>query len=308
MATVLAVRGVTKRIGGRTIVDNISFDVQEGEIFGLLGPNGAGKTTTIRMIVGLAKPSEGSIAVCGHDVHTDHRNAMRQIGTIVENPELYPYLSGLENLRQFARLSGPVDAAKIDSIVKLVGLEERIRDKVRRYSLGMRQRLGVAQALLSDPKLLILDEPTNGLDPAGIREFRELLQSLARQGISILISSHLLSEIELVCTRVGVIHRGKWITTASVSAMKEEAAGTDSVLIHVSSAEAAIAALIAAGAKGLKFHEVSATTIAVDGIGHSLNPVLRPLLDEGIAIMRIEERRSNLEDIFLEITGGALHG
>ncbi len=178
MTTILSVRDVKKVIGKKTLVENISFDVKQGEVFGFLGPNGAGKTTTIRMLVGLIKATEGTISIGGYSIKENFREAMRQIGSIVENPELYTYLTGWENLKQFARMLGDISDERIIEIAEMVHLDERIHDKVKTYSLGMKQRLGIAQALLGNPKLLILDEPTNGLDPAGIRELRNLYISL----------------------------------------------------------------------------------------------------------------------------------
>jgi len=305
METVLQVEGLTKTIRGRTLVDHISFEIGRGEVFGLLGPNGAGKTTTIRMLVGLAKPSEGRIRIGGHDVASERSKAMRHVGTIVENPELYPYLSGLENLRQFARLSGGVSESRIQDVIRLVGLEERIGDKVRRYSLGMRQRLGVAQALLHEPTLLILDEPTNGLDPSGIREFRELLRSLATQGTSVLISSHLLAEIELVCDRIGVIQKGKWITTATVADLQGQSRHNRLVL-HVEPAATALAALQRI-APDLQPEQIGDHQIALTAPSGSLNPLFTELLQANVNIRRVEERISTLEDVFLEMTGGDDH-
>ncbi|MCX7568755.1 ABC transporter ATP-binding protein [Tumebacillus sp. DT12] len=302
MQPVLQVEGLTKAIKSRTLVDNISFEIGRGEVFGLLGPNGAGKTTTIRMLVGLARPSSGRIAIDGHDVQKDRSAAMKRVGTIVENPELYPYLSGLENLQQFARLSGNITEARIRDVVRLVGLEERIGDKVRRYSLGMRQRLGVAQALLHDPALLILDEPTNGLDPSGIREFRELLRSLAAQGTSILISSHLLAEIELVCDRVGVIQQGKWVTTATVHDLQQRSQ-QNRLILHVDRAELAHDTVWSV-ASDLQPVVEGPGLLSVDRPSGSLNALLGSLIKANIEILRIEEQSSTLEDVFLEMTGG----
>jgi ABC-2 type transport system ATP-binding protein len=181
---VLSVRGLTKRIGRRTIIDNLSFDVYAGEVFGFLGPNGAGKTTTIRMLVDLIRPTEGTVTICGKDVHKDHEDALAFVGSIVENPEMYPFMTGWENLEHFAALLPNVPPGRIEEVTKIVGLDHRIHDKVKNYSLGMRQRLGIAQALLGKPKLLILDEPTNGLDPQGIKELRSFIRNLASRGMS----------------------------------------------------------------------------------------------------------------------------
>src|SRR5438045_7315144 len=208
MEPVLVARNLTKVIGKRTIVDNISFAINAGEVFGFLGPNGAGKTTTIRMLFGLIKPTHGTIEICGFDVRRNFEQAMRNIGCIVETPDLYRFMTGRENLEHFARMLGARDA-EIERVASLVNLAHRLDQRVGTYSLGMRQRLGIAQALLGRPKLLILDEPANGLDPAGIREIRELLRSLAREReMSVFVSSHQLAEIELSRDRVASIY--KW--------------------------------------------------------------------------------------------------
>ena len=209
---IISLQNVTKRIGRTTIIDDLTFDVPQGEIFGFLGPNGAGKTTTIRMIVGLMSTTKGQILIKGKNIKTEFEQAIRHVGAIVENPEMYKYLSGYLNLVHYARMVPGVTKERIDEVVKLVKLENRIHDKVKKYSLGMRQRLGVAQALLHRPSLLILDEPTNGLDPAGIRELRDYLRQLTRtEGITVIVSSHLLSEMELMCDRVAILQQGKLV-------------------------------------------------------------------------------------------------
>ncbi|ANS77168.1 ABC transporter ATP-binding protein [Paenibacillus yonginensis] len=214
--SVLEVRHLRKKIGRRWIIEDVTFNVLAGEIFGFLGPNGAGKTTTIRMLVDLIKPTKGTIEICGYDVRRQPEQALARIGAIVENPEVYPYLTGWENLEQFARMLPGVDAARIQEVVELVRLDQRIHDKVRTYSLGMRQRLGIAQALLGRPKLLILDEPTNGLDPKGIKEMRDFIRRLAEQGMAVFVSSHLLSEIQLLCDRVAIISSGRVLAVGCV--------------------------------------------------------------------------------------------
>lgn len=216
MKPVIALRNVTKVIKGKKIIDDLSFDVNAGEVFGFLGPNGAGKTTTIRMIVGLIRITSGSIKILGKDIVNEFEEAIKPVGAIVENPEMYKFLTGYQNLQQAARMTG-ASKEKIDEAVSLVRLDNRIHDKVKTYSLGMRQRLGVAQSLLSDPKVLILDEPTNGLDPAGIREFRDYLRSLAREkNIAVIVSSHMLAEMEMMCDRIAIIQKGKLIDIQSV--------------------------------------------------------------------------------------------
>lgn len=214
---ILSAQNLSKTIGKREIVHQVTFDVYEGEIFGFLGPNGAGKTTTIRMLVGLIRPTRGTVVIGGHDLNKNFLQAIRHIGCIVETPELYPYLTGRENLEHFARMMDPLSKERIDKVVDMVELTDRIDDLVKTYSLGMKQRLGIAQALLGNPKLLILDEPTNGLDPAGIREMRSFIKRLSREnGIAIFISSHILHEIQLLCDRVAIINQGKIIKTGRV--------------------------------------------------------------------------------------------
>jgi ABC-2 type transport system ATP-binding protein len=213
----LSVQNLKKMIGKKEIIKGISFDLKEGEVFGFLGPNGAGKTTTIRMLVGLIKPTSGSVRICGYNIEDQFQKAMQNLGCIVENPELYPYLSGYNNLLHFSRMIEGIGEERIKEVTELVGLTERIHDKVKTYSLGMRQRLGIAQALLGNPKVLILDEPTNGLDPAGIREMRQFVRYLAqKEGLSVLVSSHLLSEIQLLCDRVAIISKGSVIRIDTV--------------------------------------------------------------------------------------------
>ncbi|MGG4034852.1 ABC transporter ATP-binding protein [Paenibacillus cisolokensis] len=221
--TVLSVRGLRKKIRGKWIIHDVTFDVRAGEIFGFLGPNGSGKTTTIRMLVNLIRPTEGEILICGDNVVRHPELALRHVGCIVENPEMYDYMTGWENLEHFARMVKGIDAARIREVADIVGLEDRIFDKVKTYSLGMRQRLGIAQALLGRPKLLILDEPTNGLDPKGIKELRAFVRMLADNGLSLFISSHLLSEIQLMCDRVAIINKGRVLAVGEVEELIAQA-------------------------------------------------------------------------------------
>ena len=209
MMNVLEVKDIYKKLGKREIIKGVSFSVKEGEIFGFLGPNGAGKTTTIRMLVGLITPNSGSIKIMGHDIRKEKIEALRNVGCIVENPDMYNDLTGIENLRFYADLYGNISKERIDEVVEIIGLKDRINDKVKKYSLGMKQRLGLGQAILCNPKLLILDEPTNGLDPVGMHEFREIVKNFAKENNSaVFISSHILSEIEQVCDSYAVINEG----------------------------------------------------------------------------------------------------
>ena len=220
---ILEIKKLTKRFGERIAVNNVSFSVASGEIFGFLGANGAGKSTTIKMLTGLTTITSGDAYICGYSVKYKFENAIKNVGAIVEMPEFYNYLTGYQNLKYFAKLSNIKDKPQIDKVVSIVWLSARIHEKVSKYSLGMKQRLGVAQALLNNPKLLILDEPTNGLDANGIREFRSLLKTLAhKNGIAILISSHILSEMQLLCDTVGIIDNGVLVETNSIDKIKQE--------------------------------------------------------------------------------------
>lgn len=207
---ILHIEGLDKKIGSKQILKQISMDVRQGEIIGLLGPNGSGKTTLIRIIVGLLKQNSGSVAINGFKHDTEFEQAMEAVGAIVENPEFYPYLSGWENLKHFANMHKKITDERLDEVVERVGLTSAIDDKVKTYSLGMRQRLGIAQAILHRPKLLILDEPTNGLDPAGMKDFRDHIKELAEEeGTAVLFATHLLREVEDLCDRVIIIQKAR---------------------------------------------------------------------------------------------------
>ncbi len=219
---VLQLKRLMKKSQDRTIVNDLSLDIYPGEVFGLLGPNGAGKTTTIRMIVGLSTYSTGEIIIGGFNLEKQFVSAITHVGAVIENPEFYKFLSGYKNLKLFARLHHGVDDARIMEIVRMTGLEQRIHEKVETYSLGMKQRLGLAQALLHSPSVLILDEPTNGLDPEGIRELRDYLTYLAHeQGIAVFLSSHILAEMELLCDRVGIVQHGKLLEVVELKELRD---------------------------------------------------------------------------------------
>ncbi|EDN9402638.1 ABC transporter ATP-binding protein [Listeria monocytogenes] len=292
----LQVTNLHKKIRKREIIKGISFEVMPGEVFGFLGPNGAGKTTTIRMIVGLIKPTSGTILIGGKDIRKNFTEAMRGLGSIVENPEFYTFLTGQENLAYFARMDSSIKKERIQEVTELVGLEKRINDRVSTYSLGMRQRLGIAQALLSNPKLLILDEPTNGLDPSGIHEMRDFIRALARnEGISVLVSSHLLSEIELLCDRVAIMTDGTIIKTDQVA--------------HLLSSRAQLRWRVTPIEQAKAFLE-SVTEVEVDGeyLVTAMNDESaewnEQLVAKGVKVHEIDKRKPSLEDLFLELTGG----
>lgn len=297
------IRDLTKVVGRKTIVDGLSFDIPKGEVFGLLGPNGAGKTTTIRMMVGLISITRGSVLIDGVNVSKDFTGAMQHIGAIVENPELYKFLTGYQNLWHFANMSARVTHKRIDAVVKQVGLDERIHEKVRTYSLGMRQRLGLAQALLRDPDVIILDEPTNGLDPAGIRELRDYLRGLAKEdGVAVIVSSHLLSEMELMCDRVAIIQAGKLIDVRPVRDTSMDTAAERAVSIEVSDGFQAVQVITHA------FPDLAAVEseghIELQLIREQVPDIIHALAVNGIRIYGVRDVSKTLEETFLEITGG----
>ncbi|CAI6057965.1 Linearmycin resistance ATP-binding protein LnrL [Paenibacillus sp. JJ-100] len=310
--SVLSVQHLKKKIGRKWIIKDVTFDVKPGEIFGFLGPNGAGKTTTIRMLVDLIKPTEGKISVCGYDVNRDPERALKYVGSIVENPEVYTYLTGWENLEHFARMQPGVDQDRIQEVVNIVRLDQRIHDKVRTYSLGMRQRLGIAQALLGKPRLLILDEPTNGLDPKGIKELREFIKQLASEGMAVFVSSHLLSEIQLLCDRVAIISAGRVLAVGGVNELIEDHSKV--AIWHLTPLEA--------GRQMLIDHGITLVTRPADFMddtiiaGLGTNAVVAEMHEEmipelvtqmvqaGIQVEGVQRIQPTLEQLFLKMTEG----
>lgn len=298
---IVKLQNVTKKIGNRTIIDRLTLDLPPGEVFGFLGPNGSGKTTTIRMMVGLMSLTDGEITIGGHSITKHYEKAIRHVGAIVENPEMYKYLSGYDNLIHYARMIPGITEHRVHEVVKLVGLEGRIRDKVKTYSLGMRQRLGVAQAILHKPQLLILDEPTNGLDPAGIRELRDYLRMLSKEeGIAVFVSSHLLSEMELMCDRVAIIQNGKLIDVRTIRG-EHAAIVNNRVVIEVDRPQGALEVLQAAGRSG-ELEGENALTVEADK--ENTAAINASLVSAGIKVYGIRAQVKTLEDQFLEVTGG----
>ncbi|WP_274649412.1 ABC transporter ATP-binding protein [Paenibacillus humicola] len=290
---------VTKRIGGRTIIDKLSLELSEGEVFGFLGPNGSGKTTTIRMMVGLMSLTEGDVVIRGSSIRTDFENAIRHVGAIVENPEMYKYLTGYQNLLHYSRMVPGVTRGRIEEVVELVGLKARIHEKVKTYSLGMRQRLGVAQAILHKPSLLILDEPTNGLDPAGIRELRDYLRQLAKEErITVFVSSHLLSEMELMCDRVAIIQTGRLIDVRSIRSEGAAAVAVSRVVFEVDNAQEAVRLLAEYGAA------LADGAVSVEAGRETVARINAELVRAGLNVYGIRTVSKSLEDQFLEMTGG----
>lgn len=298
MASIVELKNVSKVIKGRKIIDSLSFQVEAGEVFGFLGPNGAGKTTTIRMIVGLINMSDGDIYICDESVRDQFEKAIQHVGAIVENPEMYKFLSGYENLLHYARMMRGISKEKIMETVELVGLTNRIHDKVRTYSLGMRQRLGLAQSLLHDPKVLILDEPTNGLDPAGIREIRDHLRMLARErNMAVIVSSHLLSEMEMMCDRIGIIQDGRLV---DVQLVKDFVAVEQVFEIELHPVDKAISHLqeILPNVRCVKREQGILITVTKEQIPE----IIKTLVLQDIRIFGIREVSKTLEDRFLELT------
>jgi len=291
---------LSKAYGKRLAVDRLELEVERAELFGFLGPNGAGKTTTIRMALGLIAPTSGSVEVLGREVRSHRAEVLPQVGALVESPALYGYLSGRDNLRAVGDLLGGVPERRIDEVLEIVGLKGRDRDRVKTYSMGMKQRLGLAIALLNDPQLLILDEPANGLDPAGIVEMRDLLRRLAAEGKTVFISSHVLSEVQQICTRVAIIDRGKLIRIAPVH---ELVGSTGEFAVKVDS-PGELLDLLHRQAWGEKARSENGVVItaAPNGRGREL---IKFLVDSGQAPDTVTERETDLEDIFLSLTGGA---
>ncbi|PZT55364.1 ABC transporter ATP-binding protein [Paenibacillus silvae] len=298
---VVRLQGVSKIISSRSLVSDLTLDISPGQVFGFLGPNGAGKTTTIRMMVGLMSISKGDIFISGHSVNNEFEKAISQVGAIVENPEMYKFLTGYQNLVHFARMSPGVTKERIAETIERVGLSARIHDKVKTYSLGMRQRLGVAQAILHRPKLLVLDEPTNGLDPQGIRELRDYLRLLTREeGITVFVSSHLLSEMELMCDTVAIIQNGKLIDVRNLRDEKASDALID-VAFEVDDAERA--AQLLGGEAAIQ------SNVIVMPLSREQIPAMNAkLVQAGVQVYSIRSVTRTLEDQFLQVTGGGSIG
>lgn len=296
MKPVVELKNLSKTIGKKKIIDDLNLAIYPGTITGFLGPNGAGKTTTIRMMVGLMKKSAGDVVIDGVSLRDNFERGLSQVGVIVENPEMYKFMSGYKNLVHFARMHKGVTKERINEVIKQVGMQNRIHEKVSTYSLGMRQRLGLAQALLHRPKFLILDEPTNGLDPAGIREFRQYLRKIAEtEGVAVFVSSHMLSEIELMCDRIAVIQNGKLIDIRDMSETKESFYYMEATPIDQ--------------AKQLLEQEGFAVEGFKDGLlvnaeQRQIPGLMERFIAQGLQVFAVQPHRKTLEDEFLEMTGG----
>ena len=298
----LKISKVSKNIKKRKIIDDISLSVNSGEIVGFLGPNGAGKTTTIKMIMGLFSITQGEITVCGHNVETEFEQAMHNIGGIVENPDLYKWMTGRQNLEYFASMYENVDQKSIDEVVELVKMSGRIDDKVKTYSLGMCQRIGIAQALLHKPKLLVLDEPTNGLDPIGIKELRDILKYLSKNAdVGVFISSHLLSEMELMCDRITIIDNGVIIGEKDIEQVQE--ASEDDIFKYgfvTDDNEKTLAYF-----KELEANcEIDKGSVSLIMKRTEIPGIVKHLVGMGIGIYAVNRSQRSLEQDFISMTTG----
>ncbi len=303
---VFRTRELVKRYGERPAVNNLNLEVRRGEVFGFLGPNGAGKTTTIRMALGLISPTSGSVDILGKSVAEHRAEVLPRVGALIEQPALYLYLSGRDNLRVISGVLGGADEKRIDAVLDVVGLRGRDKDRVRTYSLGMKQRLGVAIALLDDPELLILDEPANGLDPAGIVEMRDLMRDLSAQGKTVFISSHVLTEVQQICTRVAIVNFGKLVTESTIEDLIR-GHGEFAVKLEQAYANEALA-LIKRQPWGAAAHLDGPDTLvtpAPDGRGRDLNLFL---VQAGFAPESLAPQARDLEQVFLSLTGNGAGG
>lgn len=297
MSNVLNIQNVSKKIGNKQIIHGATFHVEKGEIVGLLGPNGAGKTTLIRMIVGLMKYNGGQIDILDYSLDTNFKEAMTEVGAIIENPEFYNYMTGYENLMQYARMSKKeINKAEIERIIAQVHLENNIHQKVKTYSLGMRQRLGVAQALVHQPHLLVLDEPMNGLDPKGMREFREMILLLKANGVSVLVSSHQLSDIEQLADRLVILQKGKITHQVTMA----EIHGTGRALLLDTTDNLTVMKILEA--QGITNIQQENNYLLIPLNEDIRTELAKQIIEAGIGLREMKVKQSTLEDTFLAWT------
>jgi len=297
---VLKVVNLTKEYGERKAVDNINFSIKKGEIFGFVGANGAGKSTTMKIITGLAKPTSGEVFIDGKRLSSNFESCSAKVGSMIETPFFYPYLTGFQNLKYFAKLSGSYKRARVIEIANLVGLTGRLHDKVQNYSLGMKQRLGIAQALLHNPKLLVLDEPTNGLDANGIREIKNFLKRLSKQGVAIMISSHILAIMESLCDTICIIDKGKIVETKTIDEIKKSCSPFGSHFVRTSKPNFA----------GMVIQDKFKTPARIAGdkvlfstTEQQLPEIIVELTKNKIPIYSVSEVTYSLEEVFLDTIG-----
>jgi ABC-2 type transport system ATP-binding protein len=296
---ILTTHALTKQFGGIRAVDGLDMEVCRGDVFGFLGPNGAGKTTVIRLALGLIHPTSGHVEVCGHRVPGELRGALRHVGGFVDDPTFYPLMSARRNLRLMGSMTGPVSEARIDEVLEIVALSDRAEDRVGGFSHGMKQRLGIAQALLHSPELIVLDEPTSGLDPRGMKDVRELIRELGAAGTTVFLSSHLLHEVEQVCTRAVIINRGRVVVQGPVSELrpKDDA-------IRVLTGDQGRAAEVLRGQFGAAGVVEDEGFLVVKADEDAVPELVRRLVGDGVEVRAVVPApEQGLEDFFLELTG-----
>lgn len=297
---ILRTTGLTKSFGKLKAVDNLNIEIRRGEVFGFLGPNGAGKSTTVGMILNLVAPTAGSIELFGHNLTENTWAVLRRIGAVIESPAFYPYLSGCDNLETLAMSIGGISNNKINEVLERVNLLDRAKDKYGNYSMGMKQRLGIASTLLRDPEFIILDEPTNGLDPAGMKEIRDLIPQLAHESRAVLLCSHLLHEVEMVCTRVAIIKQGVTLANASIQELLAQGQ-----MLEIKVDDLAKAAAILTRFPGVKSVKTKDGYLMVEAPPESASRLNKALAEQGIFASELVNKSTGLENVFLQLTGGA---
>lgn len=307
MSTSFAVeaRQLSKTFGKRQAVQNVSFELERGQVVGLVGPNGAGKTTLLRMLVGLIHPTSGSVSLFGHDVQRNFEEALESVGAIIEMPEMYKFLTGRQNLTQYARMRSDISRQQIQETIEFVQLADRIDERITRYSLGMRQRLGIAQALLHSPNLLILDEPTNGLDPSGMQDMRQMIRHLAdERGMAVLISSHLLHDVQAICDSIVVLKEGCVIANSDIASFLHSSVAAFRFVVSDTARAASIST-----ENGWQIESVdeknSLLTVKSEQPPHTLN---ERLVHAGVRVSRIEPAQNTLEETFLKLINEGTKG
>jgi ABC-type multidrug transport system ATPase subunit len=296
---ILRTIGLTKNFGKLEAVKNLNLELHRGEVFGFLGPNGAGKSTTVGMILGLVTPTAGKIEVFGLELNSHRWQILRRVGAIIEEPAFYPYLSGWDNLDALARALGGIPRTKITEVLERVNLLDRAKDRYDHYSMGMKQRLGIASTLLRDPELIILDEPTSGLDPAGTKEVRDLIPQLAHESRAVFLCSHLLHEVELVCDRVAIIDHGTMIASAPLQELL-----TKGQLIQIKVDDAAQATTVLKSLPWVKSVRMENGYLIVDAPSNGASQVNKVLAEHNIFVSELTSRNASLESVFLQLTGG----
>jgi ABC-2 type transport system ATP-binding protein len=296
---ILRTTALTKRFGALEAVKDLNIEIHRGEVFGFLGPNGAGKSTTVGMILGLVAPTSGNIELFGHNVKGNLWSALRRVGAVIEEPAFYPYLSGWDNLKTLSISIGDIPETKITEVLERVNLLDRAKDHYSTYSMGMKQRLGIASTLLRDPEMIILDEPTNGLDPAGTKEIRDLIPQLAHESRAVLLCSHILHEVELVCSQVAIIKQGVTLINAPIQELLNRGH-----LLQIRVDEPAKAAPFLSGIPWIKSTKIQDGYLIVEAPQENASQITRILAEQGIYLSELVKRGTSLESVFLQLTGG----